>query len=188
MSEDHANLFATAVPENARSSSTLGLNAIGRSDDNQTSSAGQDGPSTRDRANSVAQDEDLQNDTGEIQVPLQNNESIGKDDLEEFSRGEKPQLEEESIRYMDDTVDKFRRGEITKLKALSNIIGALNFDPSNTNRGKDAAIKFYAKTLEYAALTSSVVKQGKHAAIGLKPKSVQHKQHEPKTIDTVGVF
>ncbi|EDQ98468.1 uncharacterized protein LACBIDRAFT_335936 [Laccaria bicolor S238N-H82] len=162
----------------------MGSNPVGQSDEDQTNSTRQDGPGTGDRANSVAQDENLYDDTGEIQAPARNNENTSNDDLDEFTRGEKPQLEEESVRYMDDTVDKFRRGEITKLKALSNIIGALNFDPSKTNRAKDSAIEIYAKTLdEYAALSSSAIKRGNHAAVGLDPKSVQPEQREPKNVD-----
>ncbi|EDR11478.1 uncharacterized protein LACBIDRAFT_313684 [Laccaria bicolor S238N-H82] len=82
MSEGHANLFASAIPENG-SSSTMGSNPIGTNDEDQANPTGQDGPGTRDRANSVAQDENLNDDTGEIQIPLRNNES--NDDLDEFT-------------------------------------------------------------------------------------------------------
>ena len=57
------------------------------------------------------------------------------------------------------SVNNFRQGEITKLKALSNIISILEFNVSRTNQAKDAAIKYYAKTLDKVeALASSVVK------------------------------
>jgi len=77
---------------------------------------------------------------------------------------------DESIEYMDEVVNNFRCGEITKLKALSNIISILDFNPSRTEPAKDAAVEYYAKTLnEVEALASSAVKRGRHAQVGLQP-------------------
>jgi len=78
--------------------------------------------------------------------------------------------EDESIEYMDEVVNNFRRGEITKLKALSNIISILDFNPSRTEPAKDAAVVYYAKTLnKVEALASSAVKRGRHSQVGLQP-------------------
>ena len=69
---------------------------------------------------------------------------------------------------MDDVVENFRREELTKLKALSNIISILNFNPSRTERAKDAAVEHYACTLdEIEALATSAIKRGEHAQRGL---------------------
>ena len=48
---------------------------------------------------------------------------------------------------MDNVIKSFRGGKVMKLKALSQIISILNFDPSRTEQAKDAAAKYYAKTL-----------------------------------------
>jgi len=81
------------------------------------------------------------------------------------------------------SVDNFRQGEITKLKALSNIISILEFNVSRTNQAKDAAIKYYAKTLdEVEALASSVVKQGKHTEVRLQSNCTQSERREPRNI------
>ena len=69
---------------------------------------------------------------------------------------------------MDDVIENFRQGEITKLKALSHIISILNFNPSRTEEAKDAAVEYYSRTLnEVEALASAMTKRGEHAAIGL---------------------
>ncbi|KIK01576.1 hypothetical protein K443DRAFT_6763 [Laccaria amethystina LaAM-08-1] len=66
-------------------------------------------------------------------------------------------LDEESINLMDDDVEMFRSKEITKLKALSNII--LNFGESKTEKTKDAAVEYYLHMLnEIEALAASVIK------------------------------
>ena len=71
---------------------------------------------------------------------------------------------------MDEVVEDFRRNEITKLKALSKIISILDFNPSRTEEGKDAAVESYAKTLEeIESLASSATRRGEHAAAGLRP-------------------
>ena len=73
-------------------------------------------------------------------------------------------LKEESINLMDDIVKIFRRKEISKLKALSNIISILDFNPSRAERTKDLAVKHYSWTLdEVEALTLTAIKQGQHA-------------------------
>ena len=60
---------------------------------------------------------------------------------------------------MDDVVECFRQEELTKLKALSNIISILDFNPSRTKRAKDTAVKYYSRTLdEIEALATSVIR------------------------------
>jgi len=60
---------------------------------------------------------------------------------------------------MDDIVESFRHDEIMKLKALSNIISILDRNQSRTERAKDAAIEYYAKTLDEVQLLSASVAQ-----------------------------
>ncbi|EDR05133.1 uncharacterized protein LACBIDRAFT_303490 [Laccaria bicolor S238N-H82] len=194
MSEGHARLFAVPIPGNG-SSSTLGSNAAGRSDEGQAEPSGENATVRNsecsdergDRTNPAPSNEDVdgnQSNPRGTQPPGGNAEDPDVDDLDEPNSGGRPQLEEESIKYMDDVVNKFRKGEITKLKALSNIISILDFDPSRTNRAKDAAVEFYAKTLdEYAALASSAVKRGKHAQVRLQPNGLGSEQHELRDVD-----
>lgn len=55
------------------------------------------------------------------------------------------------------------------LKALSNIISILNFNPSRTKQAKDVAVEHYSHTLdEIEALTTSAIKRGEHAQQGLQ--------------------
>ena len=106
-----------------------------------------------------------------------------QDDLDE---DEQQHPEDECIEYMDDVVESFRRGELTKLKALSQIISILNFNPSRTEEAKDAAIEYYSRTLnEVEALASSVTRQGEHAAIRLRtnPKDKRASREQDEAID-----
>ena len=65
--------------------------------------------------------------------------------------------EDECIKYMDDVVETFRRKETMKLKARSQIISILDFNPSRTEEAKDAAVKYYARTLnEIEALCNGI--------------------------------
>ena len=60
---------------------------------------------------------------------------------------------------MDDVVESFRQDEITKLKALSQIISILDFNPSRTEKAKDAAVEYYSRTLnEVEALASAATR------------------------------
>ena len=88
---------------------------------------------------------------------------------EELDGDEQWNPEDECIKYMDNIVENFRWGEVTKLKALSQIISILDFNPSRTEEAKGAAVEYYARTLgEVKALTSSVTKWGEHAATRLQ--------------------
>jgi len=52
-----------------------------------------------------------------------------------------------------------RHEEISKLKALSNTISILDFNPSRIELAKDAAVEYYTKTCdEVEALTSSAIR------------------------------
>ena len=68
-------------------------------------------------------------------------------------------LEEELINLMDDIVESFRREEISKLKALSNIISILDFNLSRAERTKVLAVEHYSRTLdEVKALAITAIK------------------------------
>jgi len=144
-------------------------------------------PTLLERAGSTPEDEDLDGswlNTDGNQPSAENDKNPRIDDLDESNQRDRANLEDESIEYMDDVVDNSRQGEITKLKALSNIISILKFNPSRTNRAKDVAIEYYAKTLnEVEALASSAVKRGKHTEVGLQSNHTQSEWHEPRNID-----
>ena len=191
MSEDHARLFASTVPGNG-SSSTLGLNVGGRNNQRQANPVGQTGNEwesesvapreawehRHNRPDTTPEDgddgDDELNQSGDhLSRPIDQNPQI-----DELDGEEKRNPEDKSIEYMDDVVDSFRRKEISKLKALSNIISILNFNPSRTEEAKDAAVEYYAKTLdEVEAIDSSAVKRGRHAQIGLQPNQNRLDEH-----------
>ncbi|KIK02791.1 hypothetical protein K443DRAFT_5817 [Laccaria amethystina LaAM-08-1] len=167
MSEGHANLFASAVPAN-ESSSTIGSAGDQR---------GANSRSTELRRTSAS--EEIGNEQRE---PL----STGEDGDERFARpstpdderddnqgsidGDGQSLEQESIDLMDDIVENFRSKGITKLKALSNIISILDFNPSRSEQAKDAAVEYYSRMLnEINALATSAFRWGEHAQ-----RSLQH--------------
>ena len=78
-------------------------------------------------------------------------------------------MDEESINLIDDVVENFRSKEITKLKALCNIITILDFDTSRSEKTKDAAVEYYSRTLnEIEALAASAIKRGEQAQRGLQ--------------------
>ena len=160
MSDGHANLFASAVPAN-ESSSTIGSNGDqpARNEHSEQSHGTNSSRETRNERNaSIAAGEDADGQP-EQQLPRDDDE----DPDEEYS------LEEESINLMDEIVENFRRKEITKLKALSNIISILDFNPSITERAKDAAVEHYSRTLnEIEALATSAAQRGEHAQRGLQ--------------------
>ena len=81
---------------------------------------------------------------------------------------------------MDDVVESFRCEEISKLKALSNIISILDFNPSRAERTKDLAVEHYSWTLdEVKALAITAIKQGQHAQQGLEPDAqIVHSRDE----------
>ena len=166
MSEEHANLFASTVPAH-ESTSTIESNGdrragsqrsrepdnahpthASRHEREQLTPIGEDGNERRVRH--ATPDEDNTSNQGNI-------------------HDDESALEEESINLMDDVVENFRREELTKLKALSNIISILDFNPSRTERAKDAAVEHYARTLdEIEALATSAIKRGEHAQRGLQ--------------------
>ncbi|KIJ90179.1 hypothetical protein K443DRAFT_116981, partial [Laccaria amethystina LaAM-08-1] len=157
MSDSHARLFAHAVPGNG-SSNTIGENG---SDPGENNVIGETGlierytPELQDvrhqrtstpRANDNAEEEVLERET---------RERLSSDEPDEF------EIDKESIEEMDEIVENFRRDKITKLKALSTIISILDGNQSRTERAKDAAVEYYAKTLdEVQSLSSSAVRRG----------------------------
>ena len=180
--EDHARLFAFTVPGNI-SASTLGSNGAGRSDDRGSNiiAEARDGPDesptpreVRDErrirttlASEIRHDRNPRRDSTGVSSPRPTNPDEG-----DFDEDEQRNPEDECIEYMDDIVENFRRNEVTKLKALTQIISILDFNPSRTEEAKDAAVEYYSKTLnEVEALASSATKRGEHAAIGLRSKS-----------------
>jgi hypothetical protein len=208
MSENHESLFASAVPGNG-TSSTLGSNGAGRSnerqvnDERQVNPAGEIGNArdnepvasreTRHQQHLNASPAPEDGNNGNDRLDLRgnhlsrgNDESPGVDEVDKSNQGGDGNPEDKSIEYMDEVVDCFRRDEITKLKALSNIISILDFNPSRTERAKDAAVEYYAKTLdEVEALASSAIKRGHHAEIGLQSSHNRlDKQRGPRNVDT----
>jgi len=62
---------------------------------------------------------------------------------------------------MDDVVDSFQWKEIMKFKALSNILTVLDSNTTKPEKTKDAAVKYYSRTLnEIEALAASAIRQG----------------------------
>jgi len=182
MSGDHERLFVSTVPGNG-SSSTIGSNGGGRNDIRRTNTIRETGneqanesiapEQTRDNEHTPIpedrNDGDEQPDSSQNELSRANDGNRKIDELPGSNQGD-GNPEDESIEYMDEVVNNFRRGEITKLKVLSNIISILDFNPSRTEPAKDAAIEYYAKTLnKVEALASSVVKRGRHAQVGLQP-------------------
>jgi len=186
MSEDHVRLFASTIPGN-RSSSTLGLNAAGQSNRRQANPVGETGyewgsesvppwdtaDDQCDRASSASEVRDggdNQPDQLRNQFSRANDEVPEINKMDESNQGEKQDLEDESIKYMDEVIDSFRHEEISKLKALSNTISILDFNLSRIEWAKDAAVEYYTKTRdEVEALASSAIRQWRHTEIGLQP-------------------
>ena len=162
---------------NARRSESVIPQEIGEDQRNSATPTPEDGD-----------DEYEQLDSSGNRLSRANDESPQIDELDDSNEGNKRNPEDESIEYMDEVVDSFRQNEISKLKALSNIISILDFNPSRTEEAKDAAVQYYAKTLdEVEALASSAVKRGQHAQIGLQPNRSQldkpHGSNVDKAID-----
>ena len=143
MSDNHARLFASAVPGNG-SSDIIGENGNGHEGETDVTQETRDvGPYTPDQSDNGQRGTSPVGQTGDV------------DD------GEPNEIEQECIEQMDDLVENFRCNEITKLKALSSIISILDLNPSRSERAKDAAVEYYAKTLdEVQALSSSAVRRG----------------------------
>ena len=164
MSENHANFFASAVPGN-ESSITTGSNGDQR---------GREQPSEEPETEATHEARHGRHESiiiGENDNGRQRDQPTPDDDLagEEGHENERA-LDEESINLMDDVVESFRSKEITKLKALSNIITILDFDTSRTEKTKDVAVEYYSRTLdEIEALATSAVKRGEHVQRGLQP-------------------
>ena len=164
MSENHANFFASAVPGN-ESSITTGSNGDQR---------GREQPSEEPETEATHEARHGRHESiiiGENDNGRQRDQPTPDDDLagEEGHENERA-LDEESINLMDDVVESFRSKEITKLKALLNIITILDFDTSRTEKTKDVAVEYYSHTLdEIEALATSAVKRGEHVQRGLQP-------------------
>jgi len=171
MSGDHERLFASTVPGNG-SSNTIGSNGGGQNDiqctntnretGNEQASESVTPEETRDNQHTPIpedrNDGDKQPDSSGNELSRANDGNREINELPGSNQGD-GNPKDESIEYMDKVVDNFRHGKITKLKALSNIISILNFNPSRTEPAKDAAVEYYVKTLnKVEALTSSVVK------------------------------
>ena len=197
MSESHERLFVSTVPGN-RSSSTLGLNAGGQRQINTVREAwnarrsksvipqeiGEDQYNSATPTPEDGDDEYEQLNSSGNQLSRAHDESPQINELDDSNEGNKQNPEDKSIEYMDEVVDSFRQNENSKLKALSNIISILNFNPSRTEEAKDAAVQYYAKTLdEVEALASSVVKRGRHAEIGLQPNRSQLDKRHGSNVD-----
>ena len=166
MSEEHANLFVSAVPVH-KSSSTIGLNGD-QQGGSQRSREPDSAHPTHASLHEWEQSTPIGEDGNERQVrpatPHKDNASNQGN-----AHDNKSALEDESINLMDDIVKNFRHEEITRLKALCNIISILNFNPSRTKWAKNVAVEHYSHTLdEIEALATSVIKWGEHVQQGLQ--------------------
>ena len=104
---------------------------------------------------------EISDDTPQTNQTTDNEEPVLLGQTGDVDDGEPNEIEQECIERMDDLVENFRCNEITKLKALSCIISILDLNPSRSERAKDAAVEYYAKTLdEVQALSSSAVRRG----------------------------
>jgi len=179
MSDNHARLFASAVPGNG-SSNTFGENG---SDDREANNIGQTGGVGR----YTPELPDIRWDaTSPIGEAGDDNEGNSDKDHGEWLSPDKPSaggqgdIEEESIKHMDNIVESFRCNKITKLKALSKIISILDINPLRTEWAKDAAVEYYAKTLdEIQTLSSSAIRRGEVARGALESGGDHHKSTQP---------
>ena len=168
-SKDHVRLFASTIPGNG-SSSTLESNGGRQTEDRasnavrETRDGPDESPTPREARNeprirtSLASedrhDRNVRRDSTGMHSPQPDNPNEGG-----FDGDEQRNPEDECIEYMDDIVDNFRQNEVMKLKAITQIILILDFNPSRTEEAKDAAVEYYSKTLnEVEALASSVTK------------------------------
>jgi len=130
MSEGHANLFASAIPAK-ESSSTIG--SIGDQRGANSRSAELRGTSAFEETGNERRVPLPAGEDGEGQFPKRpstpGDEGGGNPGSVD---GDGPTLAQESIDLMDDIVEKFRCKDIMKLKALSNIISILDFNPSRS--------------------------------------------------------
>ena len=189
MSDNHARLFASAVPGNG-SSNTVGSNASRRTTGEQVNIAGENG-SEQGETNPSRSFGDVGRYTPEIRdiqenrtsPPAQIDDDEGDPDREPGERGSRDDsieregdfIESESIEQMDDVVENFRENKLTKLKALSTIISILDLNPSSSERAKDSAVEYYAKTLdEIQALSSSATRRGELAQHALQQRAGSH--------------
>jgi hypothetical protein len=165
MSDGHANLFASATPANELSD-TIGSNGDHPIGGGQPRGPDNTNPAhaiTNERNGSTFAEENEHEQLVRHSPPHDNENNRGHGNNDESA------LEEESISLMDDVVESFRSEEITKLKALSNIISILDFNPSRTERAKDLAVEHYSRTLdEVEAIAIAAVKRGQHAQRGLQ--------------------
>ena len=165
MSEGHAYLFVSIVPGHELSGT------IGSNGDQPAVSQHSRAPSSADIACMPRNEWEQSTPIGEDGDGQQTNHATpNKDDQSNpGNTHDESSLEEESINLMDNIVERFRHRELTKLKALSNIVSILNFNPSRTEQAKDAAVKYYSCMLnEIEALATSAIRWGEHAQQGLQ--------------------
>ncbi|EDR00219.1 uncharacterized protein LACBIDRAFT_334345 [Laccaria bicolor S238N-H82] len=168
MSDDHANLFASAVPGNGSSNTTGEIGNDQQWDTDITQQTGHVGRYTPD------QSDDGQQGTSPVR-------ETGNDQSGDVDNEERSEIEQECIEQMDDLVESFRTNEITKLKALSCIISILDLNPSRSEEAKDAAVEYYAKTLnEVHALSSSAIRRGRITQSAFDPKGQKSNPPQPR--------
>ena len=129
MSEEHANLFASTVPAHELTSAieSNGDRRAGSQRSREPDSAHPTHASRHEREQSTPIGEDGNERRVRHAPPDEDNTSNQGNVHDDESA-----LEEESINLMDDVVENFRCEELTKLKALSNIISILDFNLSRT--------------------------------------------------------
>jgi len=78
---------------------------------------------------------------------------------------------------MDDVINSFRWKEITKFKALSNILAVLDSNTTKPEKTKDAAVKYYSCTLdEIEALAASAIRRGLQPSTRPSPEAIHAKR------------
>ena len=136
MSEDHVNFFASAVPGNESSITP-------------ESNGGRGGEQPSEEPHEPEFTHEAQHERRESIIIAENDNrwqrerATPEDDISGGDRNNEHTLDEESINLMDNVVENFRSKEITKLKALCNIITILDFDTCRSEKTKDAAVEYY---------------------------------------------
>ena len=191
MSENHARLFASAVPGNG-SSNTVESNGSGRVRREHANLTGENGSERSGEGELIEQTgyvgrytpEMRDDDDNRTSPPAQiDDENGGERDYEwrggspqdDSNPGDEIYIEKESIEQMDDVIESFRQSKLTKLKALSTIISILDLNRSSSEQAKDSAVKYYERTLdEIQALSSSASRRGELAQQALQRGGGSH--------------
>ena len=164
MSEDHAIYFASAEPglESAFTTRPDGEQSGGEQPSQEPGDSDITQQTPDEQATSFAIGT---HENGKRQPTPGDNSPSGGDQLDDDSA-----LEQGSINLMDDVVNSFRRKEITKFKALSNILAVLDSNTTKPEKTKDAPVKYYSRTLnEIEALAASAIRRGLRTQRGLQP-------------------